>query len=172
MLMHPPYGGAGICFQPGENREKVLYQAAHHELVASALAVKLAHEIDPVGLRITRNNLYDRCQKPLFIMENGLGARDTVEPDGSIQDDYRIDYMRRHIEEMKKAVCIDGVELPGYTMWGPVDLAASSTGEMSKRYGVIYVDMDGKGNGTKECRRKKSFYWYKKVIASNGEGLD
>ena len=80
--------------------------------------------------------------------------------------------MRRHIEEMKKAVCFDGVELLGYTMWGPIDLVASSTGEMSKRYGVIYVDMDDKGNGSKERRRKKSFYWYKKVIASNGEDLE
>lgn len=295
MLMHLPYGGAGICFQPGEDREKVLYQAAHHELVASALAVRLAHEIDPenqvgcmlaggsfypwscnpmdvltaqqkdhvnyffidvqargtypryallemerkgvtpemdpsdaevlkagevdfvsfsyyssrctaenpeacgaqiagnavvtlrnphlqvtdwgwqidpVGLRITLNNLYDRYQKPLFIVENGMGAKDALEADGTIQDDYRIDYMRRHIEEMKKAVCIDGVELLGYTMWGPIDLVASSTGEMSKRYGVIYVDMDDRGNGSKERRRKKSFYWYKKVIASNGEDLE
>ena len=129
-------------------------------------------QIDPVGLRITLNNLYDRYQKPLFIVENGMGAKDALEADGSIRDDYRIDYMRRHIEEMKKAVCVDGVELLGYTMWGPIDLVASSTGEMSKRYGVIYVDMDDRGNGSKERRRKKSFYWYKKVIASNGEDLE
>lgn len=294
MMMHLPYGGAGLQIKPGENRDKVLYQAAHHELVASALAVRLAHEIDPenkvgcmlaggsfypwscnpddvltaqqkdhvnyffidvqargrypryalnemkrkdavpvmapedaqilkdgevdfvsfsyyssrataanpeacgaqiagnavitlrnphlkasewgwqidpVGLRITLNNLYDRYQKPLFIVENGLGARDRVEADGSIQDDYRIDYMRTHIEEMKKAVCLDGVELLGYTMWGPIDLVASSTGEMSKRYGVIYVHMDDKGNGTKNRSRKKSFYWYKQVIATNGAEL-
>lgn len=294
MLMHLPYGGAGILLKPGENREQVLYQAAHHELVASALAVKLAHEIDPenkvgcmlaggsfypwscdpedvltaqqkdrvnyffidvqtrgaypryalleldrkgitpkmapedtgilksgtvdfvsfsyyssrctakdpkkhgaqiagnavvtlrnphltltewgwqidpVGLRITLNNLYDRYQKPLFIVENGLGAKDEL-VNGTVEDDYRIDYMRQHILEMEKAVCLDGVELLGYTMWGPIDLVSASTGEMSKRYGVIYVDMDDVGKGSKRRYRKKSFYWYKKVIASNGGDLD
>ena len=128
--------------------------------------------IDPLGLRVTMNDLYDRYQKPLFIVENGLGARDVVEPDGSINDDYRIDYLRAHIEAMRDAIVEDGVELWGYTTWGPIDLISASTGEMSKRYGFVYVDRDDAGNGTLERRRKKSFYWYKKVIASNGADLD
>lgn len=293
MLMHLPFMGAGISFKEGENEEQVKYQAAHHELVASALATKLAHEIDPnnqvgcmlaagnfypyscrpddvwealckdrgnyffidvqsrgeypnyakrmlerkgiqvqmqpedeqvlkentvdfiafsyytsrltsadpnvgqstagnviqslrnphlkasewgwqidpVGLRITMNSLYDRYQKPLFIVENGLGAVDTVEADGSINDDYRIAYLEAHIREMMKAVEEDGVPLIGYTPWGWIDLVSASTGEMKKRYGFVYVDKDNAGNGTLERRPKKSFYWYKQVIATNGECL-
>ena len=127
--------------------------------------------IDPVGLRITMNTLYDRYQKPLFIVENGLGAVDTVEPDGSIHDFYRIDYLRAHIEQMEKAINEDGLPLLGYTTWGPIDLVSASTGEMKKRYGFIYVDKDNAGNGTLTRSRKDSFYWYKKVIASDGEDL-
>ena len=127
---------------------------------------------DPTGLRTTMNDLYDRYRKPLFIVENGLGAKDTVNPDGSIDDDYRIEYLREHIRQMKTAVEEDGVELWGYTTWGPIDLVAASTGEMSKRYGFIYVDLDDQGNGTMKRSRKKSFYWYQKVIRSNGEDLD
>ena len=294
MLLHMPFMGAGLLFEPGENVEQVKYQAAHHELVASAKAVQLAHEImpgcmvgcmlaagefyprtcapadvqaaaeadrdnyffidvqsrgaypvwakkrmeragiqlrtepdddqtlregtvdfisfsyyssrcitvdpelleqadgnalgaatrnpylkasawgwaiDPVGLRITMNALYDRYQKPLFIVENGLGAVDTVEPDGSIHDSYRIDYLRAHIEEMEKAINEDGLPLLGYTTWGPIDLVSASTGEMKKRYGFIYVDKDNAGNGTLTRSRKDSFYWYKKVIATDGEDL-
>jgi 6-phospho-beta-glucosidase len=128
-------------------------------------------EIDPLGLRTTMNDLYDRYQKPLFIVENGLGAKDVVAPDGSIDDDYRIDYMRQHIQAMKDAIDLDGVELLGYTTWGCIDLVSASTGEMSKRYGFIYVDRDDAGNGTLARSKKKSFDWYKKVIASNGEDL-
>ena len=294
MLLHMPFMGAGLLFEPGENVEQAKYQAAHYELVASAKAVKLAHEvmpgcmvgcmlaagefyprtcapedvqaaaeadrdnyffidvqsrgaypvwakkrmeragialrtepeddqtlregtvdfisfsyyssrcitvnkelmeqadgnaigaaaknpylktsewgwaIDPVGLRITMNTLYDRYQKPLFIVENGLGAVDTVEPDGSIHDSYRIDYLRAHIEQMEKAINEDGLPLLGYTTWGPIDLVSASTGEMKKRYGFIYVDKDNAGNGTLTRSRKDSFYWYKKVIASDGEDL-
>ena len=292
MLMHLPFMGAGLCFQEGENELQVKYQAAHNELVASALATKLAHEInpafqigcmlaagsvypyscnpldvwesmkkdrenyffidvqvrgeypsyakkilekegihleigaddarilkentvdfvslsyynsrcvradgkgeasggnvfasaknpyltcsqwgwpiDPMGLRITLNALYDRYQKPLFIVENGLGAVDEVETDGSINDDYRIDYLRSHILAMMQAVDEDGVELLGYTPWGCVDLISATTGEMSKRYGLIYVDKDNAGNGTLKRTKKKSFHWYKEVIASNGENL-
>ena len=291
ILLHSPFSGAGLSFKPGENREQSKYQAAHHELVASAMVTKIAHEInpdnmvgcmlaggqfypyscapedvwlamnkdrenlffidvqsrgyypsyakrvfkeknitldiregdldilkentvdfisfsyyqsrcasantnaesteanvvksvknpylkssdwgwqiDPLGLRITLNYLYDRYQKPLFIVENGLGAKDVVEPDGSINDDYRIDYYREHILAMADAI-EDGVELMGYTTWGCIDLVAASTGEMSKRYGFIYVDKDDQGNGTLARSKKKSFYWYKKVIASNGEDL-
>ena len=296
MLLHLSFTGAGLVFYPGENVEQVKYQAAHHELVASAKAVKLAHEkmpdamvgcmlaagqfyprtcapedvraaqeadrdnyfftdvqvrgaypvwakkrmeragvqlhtqpeddrtlregtvdfvsfsyyssrcitvdkelmaaenaegnavsasvknpylkasewgwaIDPVGLRVTLNTIYDRYEKPMFIVENGLGAVDTVEPDGSIHDSYRIDYLRAHIEEMEKAINEDGLPLMGYTTWGPIDLVSASTGEMKKRYGFIYVDKDNDGNGTLARSRKDSFYWYKKVIASDGEDL-
>lgn len=294
MLMHLPFMGAGISIREGENELQIKYQAAHNELVASALATRLAHEInpdfrigcmlaagqfypyscdpedvwdalskdrsnyffidvqsrgayppyarrflerkgivlemgpederilkentvdfiafsyyasrltsadpnvgtstggnvikslrnphlkvsewgwqiDPSGLRITMNSLYDRYQKPLFIVENGLGVADEVEEDGSIRDDYRIDYLRAHIKEMIKAVEEDGVELIGYTPWGWMDLVSASTGEMKKRYGFVYVDKDNAGNGTLKRSRKKSFAWYKKVIASNGEDLE
>ena len=129
-------------------------------------------QIDPLGLRITMNDLYDRYLKPLFIVENGLGAKDTVKDDGTIDDDYRIAYLREHIRTMIEAVTEDGIPLMGYTMWSPVDLVSASTGEMSKRYGFIYVDKDDQGKGTLERKRKKSFYWYKKVIESNGTELD
>lgn len=128
-------------------------------------------QIDPVGIRITLNELYERYQLPLFIVENGLGAIDTLEEDGTINDDYRIDYLARHIAEMKKAVELDGVPLMGYTPWGCIDLVSAGTGEMRKRYGFIYVDMDDEGKGTLNRYPKKSFNWYKKVIASNGEDL-
>ena len=293
MILHAPFMGAGICFEEGENEEKVKYQAAHHELVASALATKIAHEvdpenlvgcmfaagsvypyscnpndvwkatkldrenyffidvqsrgkypnyalkymdkkgitpimedgdiellrnntvdfislsyynsrcvrtdenkdvaegnifkstknpylshsewgwpIDPLGLRITLNHVYDRYQKPLFIVENGLGAKDTLDENNYVNDDYRIDYLKAHIKAMRDAVEKDGVDLLGYTSWGPIDLVSASTGEMSKRYGFIYVDKDDKGNGTLKRYKKKSFYWYKKVIESNGEDLE
>ena len=124
----------------------------------------------PEGLRIALNELYNRYQKPLFIVENGLGAIDHMEEDGTIIDDYRIDYLRRHIEAMANAVA-DGVDLMGYTPWGCIDLVSASTGEMSKRYGFIYVDLDDEGNGTLNRSKKKSFDWYKEVIASNGVNL-
>lgn len=127
-------------------------------------------QIDPIGLRVTLNAMYDRYQKPLFIVENGLGAYDQVEEDGSIHDTYRIDYLRQHIAQMKEAIR-DGVELMGYTSWGPIDLISMSTSEMSKRYGFIYVDQDDEGNGTLKRSRKDSFEWYKRVIATNGEEL-
>ena len=293
MILHLPFMGAGVRFEEGDNELQVKYQSAHHELIASALATKMCHEIipgsmvgcmlaagstypyscnpddvqkamdkdreslffidiqsrgeypgyakrflrengielvfepedneilknntvdfigfsyyssrcastdpeiingktsgnafktvrnphlkvsewgwqiDPLGLRITCNSLYERYQKPLFIVENGLGAVDKVEEDGSINDDYRIEYLREHIKEMKEAI-IDGVDLIGYTPWGCIDLVSASTGEMKKRYGFIYVDKDNEGNGTLKRSKKKSFNWYKKVIASNGEEL-
>ncbi|WP_042220966.1 glycoside hydrolase family 1 protein [Oceanobacillus manasiensis] len=127
-------------------------------------------EIDPVGLRIVLNNLYDRYQVPLFIVENGLGAYDKLEEDGSIQDDYRIEYLRSHLAATADAI-EDGVEIMGFTSWGCIDLVSASTGEFSKRYGFIYVDKQDDGSGTLERKKKKSFYWYKDVIASNGENL-
>lgn len=294
MILHAPFMGAGICFEEGENELQAKYAAIHHELIASAYATKIAHEInpenkvgcmlaggesypytckpddvfkalqdnrenyffidvqsrgyypsyalkeverknivipfvdgdkellrdytvdfisfsyyssrcssadpkvnettagnvfasiknpyldasewgwqiDPLGLRTTLNVLYDRYQKPLFIVENGLGAVDEIEADGSIVDDYRIAYIREHIKAMKEAIDIDGVDLMGYTSWGPIDLVSAGTGEMKKRYGFIYVDRDNEGNGTLKRSKKKSFDWYKKVIETNGEELD
>ncbi len=293
MLLHAPFGGAGIIFNEGENKDEVKYQAAHHELVASAKATELGHkinpnfkigcmiaaadtyhntpnpkdvwaakerdresyfftdiqargeypkyalkffernnldikmekddfntlkentadfvsfsyyssrlassdesvqkktggnvfktlrnsyleasewgwQIDPLGLRITLNTLFERYQKPLFIVENGLGAVDTVEADGSVHDEYRINYLREHIKAMKDAVSLDGVELLGYTPWGCIDLVSASTGEMKKRYGFIHVDKDDNGQGTLKRSKKDSFYWYKKVIETNGAVL-
>ena len=294
VIMHAPFMGAGIYFEENENEENVKWQAVNNELIASALATKIAHEInpenkvgcmlaaaiyypitprpedvfasmceerrnlalidvqsrgsypnyilkeleragivldlsneekellkdntvdfvsfsyyashctgahtenaiknegnlmeslrnpylettqwgwqiDPLGLRIVLNMLYDRYQKPLFIVENGLGAVDEIDENGKINDDYRIDYLRSHIKVMKDAVELDGIDLLGYTTWGPIDLVSAGTGEMKKRYGFIYVDRDNYGNGTLERKKKKSFYWYKKVIASNGEDLE
>ncbi|MCR8928820.1 6-phospho-beta-glucosidase [Priestia megaterium] len=128
-------------------------------------------QIDPKGLRTALNQLYDRYQKPLFIAENGLGAADLVEEGDIIQDDYRISYLRDHIKQMKEAIS-DGVDLFGYTSWGCIDMISASTNQTSKRYGYIYVDQDDMGRGTKRRIKKKSFDWYKKVIASNGEQLD
>jgi len=131
-------------------------------------------QIDPKGLRYTLNRLYARYQKPLFVAENGLGAKDTLIPDGNgsftVNDDYRIAYMKAHIEQMKEAIK-DGVEVVGYTAWGCIDLISCSTAEIDKRYGFIYVDLNSDGTGTLERYRKKSFDWYKKVIASNGEEI-
>jgi len=127
--------------------------------------------IDPVGLRITLNVLYDRYRVPIFIAENGLGAHDAVESDGSIRDPYRIDYLRKHIEQIREAIA-DGVDVFGYTTWGPIDLVSCGTHQMSKRYGFIYVDRDDAGTGTLKRSRKQSFYWYKKVIESNGSDLE
>ncbi|HEM5319839.1 TPA: 6-phospho-beta-glucosidase [Streptococcus suis] len=127
-------------------------------------------QIDPVGLRITLNKLYDRYQVPLFIVENGLGALDKVEADGSIEDGYRIAYLEKHIQQMYEAI-EDGVELMGYTPWGCIDLVSASTSEMSKRYGFVYVDADDQGNGSFDRSRKDSFFWYKDLIASNGASI-
>ncbi len=293
MILHAPFMGSGLYFEEGENEEQVKYQAAHHELVASAIATRIAHEvdpenqvgcmlaaghyypyscnpedvfkaqeadrenyffidvqsrgeypayalkkleregvtiqmedgdlellkehtvdfisfsyyssrvvstdpkvnettsgnifasvknpylevsewgwqIDPLGLRTTMNSLYDRYQKPLFIVENGLGAVDEPDENGYVADDYRIEYLAAHLQAMKDAVELDGVDLMGYTSWGCIDLVSTGTGEMKKRYGFIYVDRDNEGNGTLARSKKKSFDWYKKVIASNGEDL-
>lgn len=293
ILLHQPFVGGGIVFKEGDNKLEIIYQAAHHQLLASALATKIAHEvdpenmvgcmlaggshypytcrpedyqeainrdregyffidvqargkypnyalkkfereglniqmeegdhailaaspvdfvtfsyycsrtvsahsedyaqatgnlfpsiknehlpstewgwqIDPLGLRNSLNQMYDRYQKPLFIVENGLGAIDIPDENGYVDDDYRIDYLKKHVQALKDAVEIDGVELLGYTTWGCIDLVAASTGQMSKRYGFIYVDCDDEGKGTLNRTKKKSFEWYKKVIASNGEEL-
>ncbi|MBQ1899538.1 MAG: family 1 glycosylhydrolase, partial [Erysipelotrichaceae bacterium] len=126
--------------------------------------------IDPIGLRICLNEYWDRYQKPLYITENGLGAYDKVEADGSIHDDYRIAYLRDHIKAFEEAVK-DGVDLRGYYPWGPIDIISCSSSEIEKRYGFIYVDYDNYGNGTGKRSLKDSYYWYQKVCASNGEDL-
>ena len=127
-------------------------------------------QIDPVGLRTLLNVLWDRYQKPLFIVENGLGAKDTPDADGVVQDDYRISYLNDHLVQVREAI-EDGVEVMGYTSWGPIDLVSASKAALSKRYGFIYVDRDDSGKGTLTRSRKKSFYWYKEVIATKGASL-
>lgn len=127
-------------------------------------------QIDPIGLRISLIELYDRYHLPLMVVENGMGAKDVVEEDGSIHDPYRIDYFKEHFLEMEKAIDM-GVEVLGYTSWAPIDLISASTNQMSKRYGFIYVDQDDEGNGTLKRSKKDSFYWYRDVIASNGKSL-
>jgi len=128
-------------------------------------------QIDPIGLRYTLNEIYDRYRIPLMVVENGLGAYDKVDADGRIHDGYRIDYLRAHVEEMIKAVTHDGVDLMGYTPWGCIDCVSFTTGQYSKRYGFIYVNKHDDGTGDMSRSRKKSFEWYKGVIASNGEQL-
>ena len=126
--------------------------------------------IDPTGLRIILNEVYERYQKPMFIVENGFGAYDKLE-NGIINDDYRIDYLRNHISEMKKAIELDGVEVMGYTPWSAIDIVSASTGELAKRYGFIYVNKFDDGTGDLSREKKDSFDWYKNVIATNGQCL-
>lgn len=127
-------------------------------------------QIDPIGLRYVLNYLYDRYQKPLFIIENGMGAQDQL-IDGRIHDQYRIDFLKKHLEQLKIAIDLDGVEVIGYTAWAAIDMISFSTGEMKKRYGFIYVDRNNDGSGSYKRYKKDSFYWYKKVIETNGEEL-
>ena len=128
-------------------------------------------QTDGLGLRATLNAFYDRYQKPLFIAENGVGGIDELE-NGEIHDEYHIRYIKEHLHNLKDAIVLDGVEVMGYTSWGCIDLVSASTGQMKKRYGFIYVDANDQGEGTFKRYKKDSFYWYKKVIASNGEDLD
>ncbi|ULT57721.1 6-phospho-beta-glucosidase [Neobacillus drentensis] len=169
------YIGFSYYMSRTERKEKTNEESASGNIIGGVKnpflkASDWGWEIDPEGLRISLNKLYDRYQVPLFIVENGLGAKDEVEADGSINDDYRIDYLRDHIKAMGEAI-EDGVNLMGYTPWGCIDLVSASTGEMSKRYGFIYVDRHDDGSGTLERSKKKSFFWYKDVIATNGEQL-
>ena len=127
-------------------------------------------QMDPMGLRITLHQVYDRYQLPVFVAENGLGAHDVLEKDGSVHDEYRIEYLREHIRQMREAVC-EGVDVIGYTMWGFIDLVSCGSMEMSKRYGVIYVDQDDAGKGSLKRYHKDSFAWYQRCIATNGEEL-
>ena len=126
--------------------------------------------IDPLGLRITLNQIYDRYRKPLFIVENGLGALDNLTEDMKVHDNYRIEYIKAHLLEVYNAI-EDGVDLLGYLSWGPIDIISASTAEMSKRYGYIYVDKDNEGKGSLKRIKKDSFYWYSEVIKTNGVSL-
>ena len=126
--------------------------------------------IDPLGLRYTLNVFYDRYQCPIYITENGIGAFDKLEDDGTIHDPYRVEYFRAHVEQMLEAIS-DGVDLRGYYAWAPMDIVSCSSSEMSKRYGFIYVDQDDLGNGTGRRIKKDSFSWYQQVIKTNGEEL-
>lgn len=127
--------------------------------------------VDPLGLRYVLNELYDRYEKPLFVVENGMGALDQADENGYVEDDYRIDYLRDHLRALMEAVVIDRVDCLGYTMWAPIDLVSLSTGEMKKRYGFVYVDMDDKGNGTLRRTKKKSYGWMAEVIRTQGQSL-
>ena len=165
------YYNSRCIASPGSGREEAggnLFKSAKNPYLDFS---EWGWPIDPLGLRITLNQIYDRYQKPLFIVENGLGAVDIPNENGEVEDDYRIDYLRRHIRAMKTAVEEDGVELMGYTSWAPIDLISAGSGEMRKRYGFIYVDKQEDGKGTLSRSRKKSFYWYRKVIETNGEVL-
>jgi 6-phospho-beta-glucosidase len=144
-----------------------------HDLVENPYvkASEWGWQIDPTGLRYAMNWFNDRYELPLFIVENGFGAVDEIGDDGEIHDEYRIDYLREHIEAMQEAVIYDGIDLMGYTPWGFIDLVSAGTGEMKKRYGFIYVDKNNEGQGTLERSKKDSFYWFQNVIASNGEKL-
>ena len=130
-------------------------------------------QIDPLGLRLVLNEFYDRYQMPLFIVENGLGAKDQLVEGAkglTVEDDYRIDYLNQHLYQVGEAIK-DGVEVMGYTTWGCIDIVSASTAEFSKRYGFIYVDRDDDGKGSLKRYKKKSFYWYKDVIQSQGMSL-
>ena len=149
--------------------EKGVYKAVYNEYLERT---PFNWEIDPVGFRSTLRSVYERYHLPIIITENGLGVYDEMDEEGNINDDYRIDYLRKHIKAMDDAINIDGVDLMGYTPWGCIDLVSASTGEMAKRYGFIYVDKYDDGTGDYSRKEKKSFNWYKKVIASNGTDLD
>lgn len=127
--------------------------------------------IDPEGLRYSLNQLYERYEIPLFVVENGFGAYDQCDENGYVEDDYRIEFLKQHIKELKKAILLDGVDVIGYTVWGCIDVISFGTGEMEKRYGMIYVDKDNQGNGSGKRSRKKSFFWYKNLIETNGENI-
>ena len=132
---------------------------------------KWGWSIDPIGIRYLLNYTYRKYGLPIMITENGLGAVDVVEEDGQIHDEYRIEYLKNHILEIKKAIEIDQVDCIGYLMWGPIDLVSATTGQMSKRYGFIHVDLDDEGEGTLARSRKDSFEWYKQTIKDNAENL-
>ena len=164
------YYASLVVSEEGAKKEKVSANLLVGEKNPYLKQTPWGWQIDPVGLRSSLNQLYDRYRLPLFVAENGMGTLDQLEWE-TVCDDYRISYIRAHIRDMEKAI-EDGVEVLGYTYWGCIDCISASTSEMSKRYGFIYVDQDDEGRGTLRRYKKKSFDWYKKVIASNGEDLE
>lgn len=164
------YYASGVVDKTHETEETIL-NMAHGQKNPFLVASDWGWTVDPIGLRITLNELYERYDIPLMIVENGLGAHDVLE-NNTVIDDYRIDYLQKHFIQMNDAINLDGVDLRGYTSWGCIDVVSAGTGEMSKRYGYIYVDINDDGSGTANRFKKKSFNWYKKVIESNGNDLN
>ncbi len=162
------YSTSVAHYEGDDNGEETLFGGVQNSYLEKS---KWGWSIDPIGLRYLLNYVYRRYELPIIVSENGLGAMDKVEADGSINDDYRIDYLNQHLIQLKKAAEEDGVECFGYLMWGPIDLVSATTGEMKKRYGFIYVDKQDDGTGDYSRKKKKSFDWYKEVIESNGESL-
>ena len=163
------YGSSTVSTQPVEGAEANMFANAVKNPYLQTNAWGWA--TDPACLRLACNTLYARYRKPLWIVENGIGWADVLEEDKSVHDTYRIDYLRQNIASMRDAINIDGIPLMGYTMWGCIDLVSAGTGEMKKRYGFVYVDMDDLGHGTLARYKKDSFYYYKNVIATDGEEL-
>ena len=162
------YSTSVAHYEGDDNGEETLFGGVQNPYLEKS---KWGWSIDPIGLRYLLNYVYRRYELPIIVSENGLGAMDKVEADGSINDDYRIDYLNQHLIQLKKAAEEDGVECFGYLMWGPIDLVSATTGEMKKRYGFIYVDKQDDGTGDYSRKKKKSFDWSKEVIESNGESL-
>ena len=162
------YSTSVAHYEGDDNGEETLFGGVQNPYLEKS---KWGWSIDPIGLRYLLNYVYRRYELPIIVSENGLGAMDKVEADGSINDDYRIDYLNQHLIQLKKAAEEDGVECFGYLMWGPIDLVSATTGEMKKRYGFIYVDKQDDGTGDYSRKKKKSFDWYKEVIATNGGSL-
>lgn len=162
------YASSVAKYKGASEKDSALFGGLQNSFLPTS---KWGWTIDPIGLRYLLNYTYRRYGLPIMITENGLGAIDMIDDNDRIHDPYRIDYLSRHIQEMKKAIEIDQVDCMGYLTWGPIDLVSATTGQMSKRYGFIYVDLDDQGNGTLKRIRKESFYWYQKVIQSNGQQL-
>lgn len=164
------YYASSVAEYEGSNgKESALFGGLQNPYLETS---KWGWTIDPVGIRYLLNYSYRKYGLPIMITENGLGAKDKILENGEINDDYRIDYLKQHIEEVKKSIELDDVDCFGYLTWAPIDLISATTGQMSKRYGFIYVDMDDNGDGSKRRLKKKSFDWYKHVIATNGKILD
>jgi len=163
------YASSVAKYEGAKDKESALFGGLQNPYLKTS---KWGWTIDPVGIRYLLNYTYRKYGLPIMITENGLGATDKINNEGKILDDYRIDYLRKHIQEIKKAIEIDNVDCFGYLTWAPIDLVSATTGQMSKRYGFIYVDQDDDGNGSKRRICKESFDWYKNVIKSNGSNLE
>lgn len=158
------YASSVAEYEGAKNQKSALFGGLQNPFLEAS---KWGWTIDPIGLRYLLNYTYQKYHLPIMITENGLGAVDVVNPDGHIDDDYRIEYLDQHIQEMKKAMTIDHVDCIGYLTWGPIDLVSATTGQMSKRYGFIHVDMDDGGNGSLKRTKKASFYWYQSIIKNS-----